>query len=281
MHQLDRMKAPVQIDVLSLAGDDIGTGGTYPPLGFRPVWDAELGNGDYFGLYWPYGREDREPIVCDMLHDEWGLEVAFSSVRIFVEWLELNNGCRGDLSVEDPGFVGRRFQAVKSLLKNRPEEAISKLQRICEDFPESAEYWYTLAGQLRRIGDYAGSHLAAIRAFASNWAFGMPPHGTLGMLQNATGHTEDPLVMRSGRLTMNYGGVKDNPNYEILKSCVNSYISSKTPVLGLLMNQNYGYMMSMETTAFQDRHGFDRADWIREHSRLCAEYVGDPRTQIS
>lgn len=56
------MKAPAQIDALSLAGHDFATGGAYPPLGFRPVLDAELGNGDYFGLYWPYGREGRDPI---------------------------------------------------------------------------------------------------------------------------------------------------------------------------------------------------------------------------
>ena len=190
------MKAPPEIDALSLAGGDVGTGGAYPPLGFQPVWDAELGNGDYFGLYWPYGREDREPVVCDMVHDEWGLELAFSGVAVFAEWLKLNDGCRGDVPVEDPGFVPRRFQEVRAILRNQPEEAVSQLRGICEDFPESAEYWYALAAQLRRIGDQSGSHFAAVRAFASNWAFGMPPEGTLRLLQNAHGRIEDPLARR-------------------------------------------------------------------------------------
>ena len=55
------MKVPEGMEELSLAEDGIGAGGAYPPLGFKPFLEAELGNGDYFGLYWPYGREDREP----------------------------------------------------------------------------------------------------------------------------------------------------------------------------------------------------------------------------
>jgi len=274
------MKAPAQIGQLSLAGEDLGTGGTYPPLGFRPVWDAELGNGDYYGLYWPYGRESQDPIVCDMLHDEWGMEIAFSGVAIFTDWLQLNEGRRGDVEVEDFALVSRRYDELKPVLRDQPEEAVAGLRAICDDFPESAEYWYALASQLRRIGDHTGCHAAAVRAFASNWAFGVPPDGTLRMLQNAKDQTAEPLTARSGQLTMQYGGTKENSNYDLLKECIGEYLSSSTPVLGLLLNQNYGYMMAMETTAFQDRYGFDPADWIEEHSQLCAEHLGDSRTQI-
>ncbi len=274
------MKAPAEINALSLAEADAGSGGAYPSLGFRAVWDAELGNGDFFGLYWPYGREDRDPIVCDMLHDEWSLVVAFSNVRSFVKWVELNDGCRGEQTVEDPGFVGRRFQDVKPLLQAQPEAAISALQQICEDFPESAEYWYTLAGQLRRIGDHVGAHHAAIRSFTSNWAFGMPPNGALKMVQNAGENTDDPISACSRHLTMKWGGTKENTNYDILKHCIASYLASPTPIPGLLLNQNYGYMMMMETTSFQDRYGFDLSAWIQEHSDLCQQYLGDSRTQI-
>ena len=275
------MKAPSQIKALSLAGADVGTGGIYPPLGFHPVWDAELGNGDYFGLYWPYGRENCEPIVCDMLHDEWSIEVAFSSVAVFLEWLAVNDHERGDVEVEDPGSISRRFRRAKSLLGNEPEAAVSALREICEAFPESAKYWYTLATQLRRIGDTAGSHRAAVRAFTANWAFGMPPNGTLRLLQNARGHIGDPLVDRSEHLSMSYGGTKENSNYEILGECIKSYLSSPSPVAGLLLNQNYGYMMLSETTSFQDRYGFDPDRWVEEHSQLCLHHLGDSRKQIS
>ncbi len=86
------MKMPSQIERLSMGGGDVG--GIYPPLGFLPVLDAELGNGDYFGLYWPYGRESCEPLVCDMLHDESRVALAFSSVPVFVAWLEAKGASR-------------------------------------------------------------------------------------------------------------------------------------------------------------------------------------------
>lgn len=275
------MKAPAKISELSLAGDTIGTGGTYPPLGFRPVWDAELGNGDYYGLYWPYGREDRDPIVCDMLHDEWGMEIAFSSVEVFVEWLEANGHQRGDEEVADSALVTGRFHGLKPLLQNQPEEAVAQLRTICDDFPESAEYWFTLATQLRRLGDHVGCHEAAVRAFASNWVFGSPPNGTTRMIQNVKHQTDDPLTQRIGEFTTQYGGAKENSNYELLKECIAEYLSSETPVLGLLLNQNYGYMMSMETVSFQEWYQFDVAEWLYNHSQLCEMHVGDSRTSIT
>lgn len=273
------MKASPQLTDFSRA-DSTGVVGTYPPLGFLPVLDAELGNGDYLGFYWPYGHEDREPLVCEMLHDEWGMRLAFSSAAIFLEWLAINDGDRGDQTIDDPELVVPRFQGVKPLLQQHPEEAISRLKAICEDFPECAEYWFTLAGQLRRVGDLDGAGHAAIRAFASNWSFGMPPNGVLKMLQNAKGHVDDPLVACSDRLPMKFGGEKENTCYHVIKDCIDAYLSSSTPVLGLLLNQNYGYMMSMETVSFQERYHFDRTTWINDHSQLCSQYLGDSRTQI-
>ena len=275
------MKTPPHIDQLSLAGADIGTGGTYPSLGFQPVWDADLGNGDYYGLYWPYGREKQEPIVCDMLHDEWRLQVAFSNTEIFIKWLALNDGQRGDHDVEDSGLVGRRFLETKPLLKNNLEEAISRLNAICDDFPECAEYWYTLATQLRRVGNRQSACLAAIRAFTSNWAFGTPPEGTLKLIESGQGLVEDPLVTRIGMLTTKYGGSKENRNYDILKEIISAYLSSPTPVLGLVLNQNYGYMMSSETVSFQERYNFDSAIWLDEQSQLCAKILGDSRRHLT
>jgi hypothetical protein len=275
------VKRPSKIEALSLGEADLGIGGIYPPLGFLPVWDAEGGNGDYFGLYWPYGRENREPIVCDMLHDEWSITFAFSSVSVFLDWLEANDHERGDVEVEDPGSVVRRFEEAKALLGSQPEAAVSVLREVCEAFPESSEYWYALATQLRRIGDSQGCHQAAVRAFAANWAFGLPPNGTLKLLQNARGQLDDPLVQRSGELSMGYGGSKENSNYRLLQECISAYLSSSTPLLGLLLNQNYGYVMSSETTAFQERHGFATESWIKEHRELCEKHLGDSRTQMS
>lgn len=89
------MKIPSQVDNLSVSTRNTSLG-AYPPLGFIPINDAELGNGDYYGLCWPLGKENEEPFICDMLHDEWKLEVSFSSLKKFIEWLELNDWERGE-----------------------------------------------------------------------------------------------------------------------------------------------------------------------------------------
>ncbi len=70
------------------------------------------------------------------------------------------------------------------------------------------------------------------------------------MLQNANGQIKDPLVTWSEQLSMQNGGTKENSNDGIHKECIAEYLSSSTPTRGLLLNQNYGYMMFMETMAF-------------------------------
>ncbi|STJ22886.1 TPR-like repeats-containing protein [Escherichia coli] len=65
--------------------------GPFPPNGFTVLTDAAYGNGDCFGLYWPIGQEHKLPIVCETYHDEWRIVPAFSSIKKFEEWLEVND----------------------------------------------------------------------------------------------------------------------------------------------------------------------------------------------
>lgn len=219
-----------------------------------------------------------------MLHDQWGLEVAFSSVPVFLQWLKLNDGFRGDTEVNDPHLVTSRFHTTRAILQHQPEEAIAMLRGICSDFPECAEYWFTLASQLRRTGDQEECAQAAIRAFASNWVFGMPPNGTVRLLQsaqNVPSVADDPLVARSSEIVVNFGGTKENRVYEVFRDCIAQYLASSNPLPGILLNQNYGYMMLMETGSFQERNGFKVEEWLAQHSELCATYLGDNRKTIS
>jgi hypothetical protein len=56
----------------------------YPPLGFYAIAEHQLGNGDVFGLYWPIGNEDRDPIVAETYHDQWSIIPHFSSLERFL-----------------------------------------------------------------------------------------------------------------------------------------------------------------------------------------------------
>ncbi len=274
------MKSPINIDLLSLHSFEDSLG-PYPPLGFIPVSEAELGNGDYYGLYWPLGKENEEPVVCDMLHDEWSLVLSFSSSKKFVEYLELNDWDRGENDVQEENFAPYFYlKAKESLSANNVEETIRYLNFAVESFSENCKYWYFLSSQLRRTGEYEKSIEAAVNAFVSNWAFGLPPQNTLRMLQNKMALKllpNDPIVKRASDLTQSFGGAKENSNYPLLKDSIHEYFDQGENIKGLLLYQNYAYMMYMETSSFQERYHFNIEEWRNEYSKLCKEILGDNR----
>ena len=187
------MRAPAGFDKLSVIFREMSRG-PYPPAGFLPVWDAELGNGDYFGLYWPLGRENHEPIVCDMHHDCWGLEPVFSSAERFIAWLELNEGRRGDAKVDDPEFAPECYEQAKLQIgRGNAQDAIRHLRRACEWVP-ACDYWFTLSGQLQRIGELDESIEAALRAFRSGWHFGVPSDAVLRTIRRDEATRDSPTI---------------------------------------------------------------------------------------
>ena len=114
----------------------------YPPLGFYAFAEHQLGNGDVYGLYWPIGHEDREPIVGETYHDEWSLKPHFSSLDRFLAAA----GDDDDAHVDPPdptadsesptACVQRAREAVKT---NNVEGAIRSLEAAVSLIPEYTE----------------------------------------------------------------------------------------------------------------------------------------------
>ncbi|MBP9892361.1 MAG: hypothetical protein KBG84_10705 [Planctomycetes bacterium] len=53
----------------------------YPPLGYISCFaELDVGNGDSYGLYWPIGKENEDPIVCTTMHDGGELAPIASTV---------------------------------------------------------------------------------------------------------------------------------------------------------------------------------------------------------
>jgi hypothetical protein len=274
------MKIPNGIEKVSISKSDAPLG-PYPSLGFVPMWDAELGNGDYFGLFWPLGKENEEPIVCDMLHDERALEPSFSSLAKFIEWLELNDWERGDEEIIDDQLSTVIFTKAKALISGSDiEAAIDLLNKACSSFPEVSEYWFALSSQSKRFGDIETSANAALNALNSNWVFGFPPQGVIQSLRRPQFRevlNKDPVAQRIDEIELNFGGVKENSIYPIIYECVQEYINSERFIDGLMLYQNYGYMMHSETGSFQERYNFNLKSWQSEYSALCLKYLGDNR----
>ena len=274
------MQNPSQISQLSVAGENAAPG-PYPMLGFVPVWDAELGNGDYFGLYWPFGREDREPVVCDMLHDEWAMELSFSSVDKFLHWLKVNDWKRGEHEIDDHDFAPAYYaQAQMSLGKGLVDEAISYLQKAVDSFPEDCRYWMSLSSQLRRVGRIEESAAAISNAFTSNWCFGIPNQAVERAIKTPVIQEilpNDPIIKRAPELNLSFGGSKENANYALIIECVTEYFEQNEPIKALMLYHNYAFMMYSETTSFQERNGFDLKKWREEFSEFCQDKLGNNR----
>lgn len=277
------MKLPESIDKVSVTNGMIPLG-PYPPLGFVPLWEAELGNGDYYGLYWPIGKEASEPIVCDMSHDDWSLWPAFSSLDKFIEWLDVNDWDRGDEEIEDFDFAPYHYAQGKARLSsNDIDGAISNFHKACESFPEISDYWFSLSSQLRRIKKTEEAITACIDAFISNWSFGLPSEGAIRMLKTAVNldaFNDEPLIRIIPDLSMKFGGTKENHQYNLLSECAEEYLRTGKHIRGLKLMQNYAFMMSIETSAFQERYKFNINDWQQEFSERCLKHLGTNRKWV-
>jgi hypothetical protein len=134
--------------------------GPYPPSGFAAVSDADLGNGDCFGLYWPLGQEGEEPIVCDMAHDSWTMIPCFSnSTKLQIGWIA-NDYTRGDCEIEDLDFAPASYAQGKGLLRrgNVPE-AIEDLNGPARHFRNRRNI-----GSLLRVNCAGGWQVDGIKA---------------------------------------------------------------------------------------------------------------------
>lgn len=88
---------------------------------------------------------------------------------------------------------------------------------------------------------------------------------------------QDPVIQRINELSFDFGGVKQNSAYPIIKECINEYFLIGKYLDGLMLLQNYGYMMYSETVAFQERYKFNLEDWQSEFSEFCLKYIGSNR----
>jgi len=186
------MKLPETIESVSIIDGQIPCG-PYPSLGFVPLFDDELGNGDCFGLYWPFGKEEFEPIICDMSHDGGIIWPVFSSLNSF-----LDNLGRGRDDFEEENFAPYFYtQGKNSLAANNVESAVGFFQKACDIMPEISRYWFSLATQLRRMGRIKESAEACLRAFLSNWSFGIPTDAVYQFVKSIAKQgllTDDPII---------------------------------------------------------------------------------------
>lgn len=237
----------------------------YPLSGFLRFDDFELGNGDSFGLYWPLGQEDREPLVMETLHDNAAMAPAYSSLARF---LDLTAGLEGypdrpalDDDPESP--LACLHAAKKALADQSVDLAIELLRRALARLPEYTAALALLSTQLVRIGDHDEACRLAVRAVRSPPCLALDadaPRTWRWLSQQESGPADlqdDPIWLRRKALAKPpAGGSKHNDVYLVLMAALDDYDARGDVIAALCLLQSYGELMRLETTAFQDRYGF-------------------------
>jgi tetratricopeptide (TPR) repeat protein len=265
------------------------SGGPFPPSGFAAFEDHALGNGDTFGLYWPIGHEDREPLVVEAVLVAGSLVPAFSSLDRFlklaadvdeaehVEWPDLEADARAPHAC---------LQAARAALAEKDfATAMKLLQRALDMLPEYAAALSLLSFQHLRRGDQAEACRLAVRAvrappsFAGEVDVGRSWSWLARQAEGPDDLAGDPIwIGRAALASPPRGGAKADPTYEAMAEAIAAYEAEDQVVAALNLLQAYGEYMWRETVAFQARYGFSEASHGERRRALEARLPAGSRS---
>ncbi|WP_299008683.1 hypothetical protein [uncultured Tenacibaculum sp.] len=267
------MKLPKNINKITLI-NNIETG-PFPPNGFQKFKEASFGNGDYFGLYWEFGKEHQEPIICELVHDEGLIIPRFSCLNKFLEWYQLNDYDWGEEEINDDAFVINLIKKGDNQLKQgHTEKALAFYKQSTDVLGEYSENWYKLGLLYERAGNQLEFQKSIINAVLSNWSIQNPSEYALYKLKNLNPIDElkqHPLIKNRKIFDLHFGGMKENKIYEIIREIITELINIGDIDKALTMEQNYALMMQRETTSFQERYHFNLNSWQRDFKQKTRE----------
>lgn len=255
----------------------------YPPLGFFPFFEAELGNGDTFGLYWPIGHETLEPIVIETWHDEWRVQPSFSSLTTFLDAFSTSDEEYVEMPslADDPSSPRACYEAAKLKLQSQDlDAAMSFLETAVSIVPEYTDALSLLHAQYVRAGRTEDAMRVAIQAIISPPSFGERPHKVLRWLRSqsaAPAWHDDPIWRAKDRLSLKYGGTKENSDFPILLAAIEDYVANANYVSASTLVQTYAELISSETVSFQERYAFDRPSFISRQIEISSLLPGGTR----
>jgi len=261
--------------------------GPYPPQGFIPFVEGELGNGDTFGLYWPFGKEASAPIVCEVWHDSRELCPAFSSVAAFLRAMENQENSDDCSHPENPTLDQDEkspialFAAARADLATQDfDKAASRLKLALSVLPEYTIALEKLAGIQRAQGEVEAAIASMIMAIVSPSYFGSMSGGNLGWFQrvNVSGrHSDDPIWQRRSKFSFKYGGTKANDDYDLYEECIREYVAKEDGLKAVLLHQKRAFLLTTETVSFQERYGFSKNRFRGEQSDLFSRFLKSDR----
>ncbi|NTE86330.1 tetratricopeptide repeat protein [Agrobacterium rubi] len=284
--QAGGLHLPAGTDQLRIDSDDRLTG--YIPLGFVPFAAHQLGNGDYFGLYWPVGRENCDPLIAETSHDDGLIEPRFSNLTSF---LRKTDGIDREEWIEQPTFEDDPDSPLNCFLKAREsigqkafDHALEQLEKAVRTLPEYTDALATLAGQYQRLGRNEDACRVAVQMIISPPSFGYS--GTVTNIARWFSRldtcpqdlTNDPIWKGRAHLaSIPTGGTKDSPAYAVLREAIDTYEKRGDIVRALTLMQTYSDFMNSETQSFQERQNYDFAKHRAVQRELSWKLPDGPR----
>lgn len=255
----------------------------YPPLGFLPFSENQLGNGDSFGLYWPIGRELTEPIVAETWHDEWRVQPSYSNLRSFLAATSADEEQypKPPTIADDSSSPRACFDAARQFIKaHEMDAAIPLLERASTILPEYTDALSLLWSQYVRVGRTDEAAQVAVQAVISPPSFGARPVKALRWICSRSSPSlgRDPIWLARANLKLTFGGVQENADYVALREAIDEYLARSEFVRASTLMQTYAELMFSETTAFQARYGFDRERFVAWQIDVSAKLPGGPRS---
>lgn len=238
----------------------------YPPLGFIPFSENELGNGDTFGLYWPIGRETQEPIVVETWHDSWAIQPTYSSLASFLSVVQSasDDYPAAPTLFEDPNSPLACFIAAKE--SQEIEATIRNLEKATTILPEYTDALSLLWAQYVRVGRIEEAIQICLRAIISPPCFGQRPLKALrwlcGVESSSPLVNDDPIWLARKELKLSFGGKKENSDFPILLNAIHSYLAQSQFLQASTLMQTYAELMSAETVSFRERCEFILDEFI-------------------
>jgi tetratricopeptide (TPR) repeat protein len=258
----------------------------YPPIGFAPFQEHELGNGDVYGLYWPVGREGQSPLVFVTYHDEWSVGPNYSSVASFLRVasrVQDHEYVPDPEPAEDPDSPILLIREARERQRvGRLDEALPLIERALTILPEFTEARVLLLSHLRRLRRVPEACLAAVEAIRSPRSLGdaTPAATWLSKQPLIAELSGDPIFASRQHLSLAFGGVKTNAQYPLLLEAIDQYERAEQFVAALNLLQSYGEYMYSETTAFQERYNFS-LNWFGDRYRGICDKAGLPDRTVS
>lgn len=265
----------------------------YPPPGFIPTISLfEVGNGDVTGCYWPVGRENDEPLLCDYYHDAWSLEPQASSLEGLVRLKVAEGHCEpGDddyqagqeladqlgfdlptpnedgelppeiwLSLDPDSPAGLKSAAAQSIKAGELEAAAAHLEHALQMLPEYTEALFMLGNLYRRQRRLPEAAQKMLEVLSTPVCFGADREKALQSVKRLRDEDypelqSDPLWSQRHLLTF-ATGVKRNDDFNVYEEAITEYLRQGKGIFAVRLRVLVGELMWSETISFRERYGY-------------------------